>query len=310
MRKVDRTPKRLKALASTRPNVRAERLKAEKAWKLIIASTAASAPVGKTSPKGKAAKAAKAAKVKPFKFKVYKSPEVRSELERIFHRKCAYCETRYEVVQPMDVEHFRPKGDVQIETPLRRLRGYGYYWLASDWHNLLPSCIDCNRMRKHFIGSATKDRGKGNQFPLVDESKRAKKSNEVGTEEPILLNPCIDDPRHFLSFLEDGNVRPASVDPAKVERAEKSIEVYGLDRPELVRARRERIRFARGLFEILSDLVLVFDSLSSGLQRQRIESRINVILEELLSMCAATQSYSEAVAQSIARWSTAFNPFV
>ncbi|MEF9674035.1 hypothetical protein QNM99_25505 [Pseudomonas sp. PCH446] len=43
----------------------------------------------------------------------------------------------------MDVEHYRPKGAVSEDASHP-----GYWWVAMDWDNLLPSCIDCNRKRK------------------------------------------------------------------------------------------------------------------------------------------------------------------
>ncbi len=55
---------------------------------------------------------ATASRDRPFRFKVYKHSEVRRALEDLFHGKCAYCESRYIGTQPMDVEHWRPKGRV------------------------------------------------------------------------------------------------------------------------------------------------------------------------------------------------------
>lgn len=80
-----------------------------------------------------------------FSFSVYKHADVKERLEELFHGKCAYCESRYSSTRPMDVEHYRPKGRVAES------EGHpGYYWLAAEWTNLLPSCIDCNRRRNQF----------------------------------------------------------------------------------------------------------------------------------------------------------------
>src|SRR5262245_40081226 len=79
-------------------------------------------------------------------------------LLKLFNGKCAYCETDIESNQPGDVEHFRPKGRVVDEEfePIRinhpkwgEMDHPGYFWLAYEWDNLFPSCIDCNRYRKH-----------------------------------------------------------------------------------------------------------------------------------------------------------------
>jgi hypothetical protein len=61
-----------------------------------------------------------------------------------------------------DAEHYRPKGAVKYKTEAGELedatcevlnprqgrivtqRHPGYFWLAYDWRNLLPSCVFCN----------------------------------------------------------------------------------------------------------------------------------------------------------------------
>ena len=70
-----------------------------------------------------------------------------------FFGKCAYCESLITNNQPGDVDHYRPKGrvmdannkPVMITTALGENPHPGYYWLAYQFSNLLPSCIDCNR---------------------------------------------------------------------------------------------------------------------------------------------------------------------
>ena len=54
-------------------------------------------------------------KKKSFSFSVYKHAEVKAALEKLFHGKCAYCESFYSAQAPVDVEHFRPKGAVEGE---------------------------------------------------------------------------------------------------------------------------------------------------------------------------------------------------
>jgi hypothetical protein len=40
----------------------------------------------------------------------------------------------------------------------------GYYWLAYEWTNLLPSCYDCNSFRRH--GTMKAGPGKNERFPV------------------------------------------------------------------------------------------------------------------------------------------------
>jgi uncharacterized protein (TIGR02646 family) len=171
---------------------------------------------------------------------VYKDDSVVAALGTLFHNKCAYCESRYQHVHPMDVEHFRPKSGVMVNGKLERP---GYYWLAGEWTNLLPSCIHCNRESYHlqFEEKDPEKSGKANWFPLPSGQKHARAPADVAQETPLLLNPCEDDPNQHLSFEEDGRVRGLANDgTTPSERGSTSIEVFGLMRIELVAERKER----------------------------------------------------------------------
>ena len=188
-------------------------------------------------------------KAKKFTFAAYKRPGVVKVLNELFHYKCAYCESYYAHIEPVDVEHYRPKGGVVVDG---KLRTPGYYWLAAEWTNLLPSCIDCNRVRTHEVPGSTapKKSGKGNSFPLVDEAGRAKQPGEEGHEEPLLLNPCLDEPAEHLEFTDEGVVRPAvGVSGEESPKGRTSISVYGLQRMGLVRRRRAYVKFILATIE-------------------------------------------------------------
>jgi len=178
---------------------------------------------------------------KEFPFQIYREQYVKSAIERAFHKKCAYCETRYIVAQPVDVEHFRPKGAVIVEGKTKKP---AYYWLASEWTNLLPSCIRCNRANKYKISKKkTVTMGKKNFFPLDAGSPRATKPGDEKKEKPLLLNPCIDDPRKHLEFTSDGIVRPVENKRGQAsQKGTESIFIYALSRPDLVQERAERAK--------------------------------------------------------------------
>lgn len=172
-----------------------------------------------------------------FEFKAYKGDDVVAALRVMFNKKCAYCEFNYAAGGPEDVEHFRPKGGVVIDGKLAQP---GYYWLAAEWSNLLPSCIDCNRKRtKEFADGAAGGSGKANLFPVADESRRWRSHRGKNREEPLLLNPCDDDPEVHLEFLDKGLVR-AALDGTGIpsKKGETSIEIYGLKRHDLVEQRK------------------------------------------------------------------------
>lgn len=173
-----------------------------------------------------------------FKFTVYKNPDVVAALEGAFNGKCAYCEYRYDAGAPCDVEHYRPKGGVEVDG---KLKEPGYYWLAADWMNLLPSCVDCNRQRYHeFPEDEPEIRGKANIFPIGNPSKRATAPGKEAAEERVLLHPYLDEPRDFLTFLEKGAIQALTgPDGLPKQKGLISIRVYGLDRPNLSKARED-----------------------------------------------------------------------
>jgi len=194
-----------------------------------------------------------------FTFAVYKDPDLVSALEAVFGKKCAYCESDFAAVMPKDIEHYRPKSEVDTGTGVL---APGYYWLAGTWSNLLVACIDCNRPRNHQVPGQTAKRrlGKATQFPLANEATRVRNhQGAIATEEAdrLLLDPCLDEPEEHLTYDDDGLVHPrpdANNQPSA--KAAASIEVYALQRKGLVEAR----------LKVLSDLKLKLNLLSGQLR--------------------------------------------
>jgi len=185
-------------------------------------------------------------RTKSFAFRRYKEKAVTEALNELFHGKCAYCESIAIATQPIDVEHFRPKAGYNVTLNGRTvLNKPSYYWLAADWDNLLPSCIDCNRERIQTLpdGISSKKSGKGNNFPLEDETMRAAAPGDEAREVPLLLNPCVDLPEEHLEFMQDGNVRAKLVAPGQEShKGQVSIEIYGLRRLGLLLQRQARAK--------------------------------------------------------------------
>ena len=177
-----------------------------------------------------------------YKHKVYKSQDVKDALNGLFAGKCAYCES---IIQnhPMDIEHYRPKNAVVIHISGRSvLKKPGYYWLAAEWDNLLPSCIDCNRRRGQDLPDGQSGKlGKANLFPVGDEADRASHhESDLDEEEPLLLHPCHDNPHpaEHLEFLGEGLVRAALTNGTESDYGKATINVCGLQRLGLVTARK------------------------------------------------------------------------
>ena len=218
-------------------------------------------------------------KKEAFDFKAYKEESVKKALEKLFFGKCAYCEGRYSGIHPVDVEHWRPKGDV-FDDKIGKGRGYGYYWLAANWENLLPSCIDCNRVRTHydFLERRVMPLGKGNWFPLAADTRRAGGENEEKDEKPLLLNPCHDRPENHLEFHEEGFIKPRlNAENQPDEKALASIRFYALNRAELVHERRERILLIKQKMSTIRSLAELLE------QEALVNQEKSFIIEDLLS---------------------------
>lgn len=187
---------------------------------------------------------------------------MRDAIFAAYHGKCAYCEALIKVDQPGDVEHFRPKGEVSDENwqivQLATGPHPGYYWLAYDWRNLLPSCARCNRPTKTPAGTVV---GKGTRFPVAQAW--AAEPATLSTEEPRFLHPVFDDPSKHLAF-----------DPLtgvifwKTRRGRACVELLDLNREGLPEARRQAYTSA------VSDAVAAIVFLNQGDQaaaKQRLD---------------------------------------
>ena len=170
----------------------------------------------------------------------YKHDAVRRALHALFGRKCVFCESSLLGNQPGDIEHFRPKGDVTVPHPGggKAKRKPGYPWLAASWSNLLLACADCNRPRKQPDSTGkVRTMGKACYFPLADEGTRATRARHVRKEQPLLLNPCTDEPDAHLAFTELGGVLPKRGAAGPSAMGDATIRYCGLDRAELVEMR-------------------------------------------------------------------------
>jgi uncharacterized protein (TIGR02646 family) len=236
-----------------------------------------------------------------FNFTLYKDPDLAKALEAVLGKKCAYCESCFAHVTPKDIEHFRPKSEITTKDGTLQP---GYYWLAGDWDNLLVSCADCNRSRKHEVPGQPKKvkLGKDTQFPLSNESQRVRSQSSLAAEDAVrlLLNPCTDDPEVHLMFNEEGLILPrpdAQGVPSRM--GEVSIFVYALQRKALVEERRVVLNRIKFFFEELdSNLRLRIElvrngasaaaiALNSSLERKKEMER--VVRESILQRAGASE---------------------
>lgn len=171
----------------------------------------------------------------------YRAEDVVERLRRMYHEKCAYCETK----DPgFEIEHYRPKKRVALQD-LNGQSHPGYYWLVNEWTNLIPACHDCN-----------KNGVKGNRFPvngnrlnapildngLIDRNDLNFNSVSLTNEVPLLLhpeNPEFDSFQYFR-FTEKGFIKEKDrYGTLKYLKAKNTIEVVDLNRKKLRLYRRK-----------------------------------------------------------------------
>lgn len=141
--------------------------------------------------------------------------QVRKTLIKLFRGKCAFCER-----DAKEMERFRPRwraaradGSIDLQH---------YWWLANDWENLYLCCPRCNARKINLfpvLGPVASPLG--DRQSLIDE-------------QPLLLDPCQDNPQEHLKFLSDGQVI------ALTERGAATIKVFQLNEEGLVKARLTR----------------------------------------------------------------------
>jgi hypothetical protein len=242
---------------------------------------------------------------KGFEFKEYKAPDVVVKLRELFYNKCAYCES--DLGDAIEIEHFRPKGGVhQLPHP-------GYWWLAHEWTNLLPSCVPCNqRRRQHLVTETTTEaefrqmqaarakvpHGKANQFPIAG-TRAMTPTCDLAAEQALLLDPCVDDPENFLRWSGAGDysvVLAVSTTNDAQQRALTTIGVFALNRLNLVQSRTRvlnELRYQRA--SILRDLEE--DVLQGG--SPRLLARAVRRVEEMRRQAAAEQPFTAMVKEFV-----------
>jgi uncharacterized protein (TIGR02646 family) len=245
----------------------------------------------------------KLTKVK-FRFKAYGDPGLRKELDRIFNRKCAYCESKMAHVTRKEIEHFRPKAEVS--TPKGKVKP-GYYWLATHWDNLLVSCPACNRADTHEVPGKPGEYtlGKASQFPLSKESARVRShTNRLGYESRhrMLLHPCKEDPEEHLWFNHNGLIHARRQSDGKHSaKGRTSIQVYGLQRKDLVEERKSVLDSFRFQLKQLRHLVYIHGAIQSAPEIQENLNEMQAIFSQLKRFVGRKAPYQAMIRQFILR---------
>jgi len=176
-----------------------------------------------------------------FKSRVWS--QLKLHLFELFAGKCAYCESRVLHVASGDVEHYRPK-----KPPEEDESHPGYYWLAYDVGNLLPSCEKCNRVR-----------GKRRRFPVAGQRARTHK-DDLEAEQPLILSPYVDPPEEHLAFplgmiTPEGDLVCVGTVEGITDQGKATVKLCNLGRIDLVEERkREQEQFVNDILLAASRL--------------------------------------------------------
>lgn len=212
-------------------------------------------------------------------FELYASDDVKPALSKLFGNKCAYCEASLDG-QDLHTEHFRPKAKVAA---IDHATGEGYWWLAANWENLLPACLHCNRSAgPDYLENVDGDPGKGNRFPLIPPSKRARKPGEEVKEKYGLLDPTIDEPAAYVTFSVvkgESLISPVASNPSNIKwkRADATIDVLKLNRSMLVRQRNDHLRYLQDYVDdFLDALKDMNNAKKKGSKRAEASAKVKV----------------------------------
>jgi uncharacterized protein (TIGR02646 family) len=177
-----------------------------------------------------------------FNRRFYGAPEIKSALMKLFHQKCAFCESSLSSVSLGDIEHFRPKRRaMQLDGTISEMH---YWWLTYSWTNLYPICQICNISKR-------------TRFPVI--GARAEYETDLSKEGSLLLDPCVDDPSQHLLFSKGAVI-------GRTEKGNTTIEVFALNRQELIENRSNSNRFLQAFLRFLT---------SPGLDGKLVQETVN-----------------------------------
>ena len=199
-----------------------------------------------------------------FKNNLYGHHTVKVVLRDAQHRKCCYCEGRFDANAAADIEHYRPKAAARQDDNSPTLRP-GYYWLAYSWENLYWCCQVCNRSHKKDF------------FSLANPALRARShTDNVAQEQPLLLDPgATDNPRTHIEFRQERAI-------GLTEAGHKTIQIVGLNRPALIEDRRSRLRQLRYVQDVVNLRTGSNDADGNGLLDDALRELADAILPETM----------------------------
>ncbi len=182
-------------------------------------------------------------------------------LAKMSYGKCWYSESK-DPQSFFDVDHFRPK---KAAKRADATEDDGYPWLAFSVENFRYAAGRSNRLSTDEATDKTV--GKGSWFPLLDASPRATWDDRcLNTERPLLLDPTVRSDVALVDINpEDGRAIASMtcLGISKQLRANRSIEIYGLNLGNLITARKRVMREVENHFKNLLDIVTASNDMAA-----------------------------------------------
>ena len=202
---------------------------------------------------------------------------IKQKFRDSFNSKCAYCETTLGQEQG-ELDFFRPK-KVETSEGENNSSEAHYFWLTWTWSNFYLACHECNRKKE-------------DKFPVQNQRAKpgiVKPEILFSEEEPLLLDPCLDNPNEHLIFYEDGTVAARN----NSLRGSKTIEILGLNRHKLIKDRKKEAE------QLKADFQDVLFQIANLHQRR---SDIVAAVRDLQSQCEKGKPFAGMKRQLMFRW--------
>jgi len=214
-----------------------------------------------------------------------------SALSKLSENKCWYSESLENSCE-FEIEHYRPKAK-SIDENKKIIRDDGYWWLSYSWKNYRLAGSLVNKLRKDRFTENNDVYGKGNFFPLEENSPIATPEDKYcKLERALLLDPIKPRDCILISFDKNGEVYPSYSEENTVQnkRAVLSIKYYGLDHTPIKRGRKMIWDKCEQIVDIANNFIRTY--MDNDVKR---EETIDNCYYELAILSSNKQPYSMVV---------------
>ncbi|WP_113660966.1 hypothetical protein [Pedobacter nanyangensis] len=218
--------------------------------------------------------------------------ELYSTLSELSGHKCWYSESP-ENSSEWEIEHYRPKAQSKNESGVV-IREDGYWWLSYYWKNLRLAGSLVNKLRKDRFENNKEVYGKGNYFPLDQNSLIAGPEDYICTcETSLLIDPINPSDVTLISFDSNGDVYPTYSEEENLlnnKKAVLSIKFYGLDHSPIQRSRSKIWQKCESILETTNNYIKYHNP-----TQLQINLKISESYFELVSLTKKSEPYTMVV---------------